>query len=611
MALSTTTRAEKGSELTWAELDANFTVLAAAVNFLIPQDVPFSTSIPLTGNLFMPQQSVSGSLAFSAAAGPVKGARTYLRIVANGTNIPTFTGFKEWGGSAGYDNRAGIVNQIEFFYDGNDYWYYVNQAVGATAVDTVAPTASGAVVQNATTTTLTISMSEALDPAYTPASTAFVVSGHAVSAASISGATIVLTVDAFVNGEAARTVSYTQPGANNARDMAGNLLANFTGLSVTNNVQPSDVTAPTFVSAQVANAAPSVIVITMSEALAAITPATSAFTVSGGRTVSSVSVSGISVSVTVSSGYANGDAITVAYTQPGTNNLQDAAGNAVATFSAQSVTNNVASVATVPGAPSIGMATAGDASASVAFTAPASNGGAAITSYTVTSSPGGITASGSSSPINVTGLTNGTAYTFTVTATNSVGTGPASAASSSITPTVAASYPRMYSLVKMAESGSGPYTYTGTTSTSLGGNEGGSISKMLPSGVDGYIVIQVHTMAGQGSNEVLMGFDASSTTLTKYNDYDYLGLARTGTNSIVFYTNGSSIGAGTGNPAINALFKLARVGSTLTYSMSKDSGATWSLVKEFTGVSTADRYFHVGCAYLGSFTLMETSGLAV
>ena len=88
----------------------------------------------------------------------------------------------------------------------------------------------------------------------------------------------------------------------------------------------------------------------------------------------------------------------------------------------------------VPGAPTIGTATAGDASASVTFTAPVNNGGSAITSYTVTSSPGSVTASGASSPITVSGLTNGTAYTFTVRATNATGTGPASAASNSVTP---------------------------------------------------------------------------------------------------------------------------------------------------------------------------------
>ncbi|WMT72491.1 Ig-like domain repeat protein [Bradyrhizobium sp. Ash2021] len=90
--------------------------------------------------------------------------------------------------------------------------------------------------------------------------------------------------------------------------------------------------------------------------------------------------------------------------------------------------------ATVPGAPTIGTATAGNAQAQVSFTAPASDGGAAITGYTVTSSPGGATAAGSSSPITVTGLSNGTAYTFRVTATNGIGTGSASAASNSVTP---------------------------------------------------------------------------------------------------------------------------------------------------------------------------------
>jgi hypothetical protein len=77
-----------------------------------------------------------------------------------------------------------------------------------------------------------------------------------------------------------------------------------------------------------------------------------------------------------------------------------------------------------PDAPTIGTATAGDGQATVTFTAPANNGGSAITSYTVTSSPGNFTATGSSSPITVSGLNNGTSYTFTVTATNAVGTGP-------------------------------------------------------------------------------------------------------------------------------------------------------------------------------------------
>lgn len=90
---------------------------------------------------------------------------------------------------------------------------------------------------------------------------------------------------------------------------------------------------------------------------------------------------------------------------------------------------------TVPGAPTIGTASAGNGQATISFTAPGSDGGAEITSYTATSSPGGITGTGASSPITLTGLTNGTAYTFTVTATNSAGTGAASSASNSVTPT--------------------------------------------------------------------------------------------------------------------------------------------------------------------------------
>ena len=91
----------------------------------------------------------------------------------------------------------------------------------------------------------------------------------------------------------------------------------------------------------------------------------------------------------------------------------------------------------VPGRPVIVSVTAGDGSAVVNFTAPADDGGATISSYTATSSPGNRSASCSASPCTVTGLTHGQSYEFSVTATNSAGEGPASRLSDSVVPAAA------------------------------------------------------------------------------------------------------------------------------------------------------------------------------
>src|SRR5665811_1078158 len=114
----------------------------------------------------------------------------------------------------------------------------------------------------------------------------------------------------------------------------------------------------------------------------------------------------------------------------------NAIGNSVASSASNAVTPS-----TVPGAPTGVTASAGNAQATVIFSAPVSNGGSAITDYTVTSSPGSFTSIGTATPITVTGLTNGTAYTFTVKATNAIGTSVVSSVSDSVTPVAPSTAP--------------------------------------------------------------------------------------------------------------------------------------------------------------------------
>ncbi len=76
-------------------------------------------------------------------------------------------------------------------------------------------------------------------------------------------------------------------------------------------------------------------------------------------------------------------------------------------------------VGVAPSAPNLTAANAGNQSCTAVFTPGA--GGA--TSFTATANPGGFTsAPGAASPLTISGLTNGTAYTITVTGTNTVGT---------------------------------------------------------------------------------------------------------------------------------------------------------------------------------------------
>lgn len=116
------------------------------------------------------------------------------------------------------------------------------------------------------------------------------------------------------------------------------------------------------------------------------------------------------------------------------------------TSATSTVTIDVADAPLLPSAPQIGSVTAGDGKVTVGWAAPTSDGGAAITGYVVTPYIAGVgqpaqTFNSTATTQDVTGLTNGTTYTFKVAAVNSVGTGPQSAESAAVTPVPSASVP--------------------------------------------------------------------------------------------------------------------------------------------------------------------------
>ena len=158
-----------------------------------------------------------------------------------------------------------------------------------------------------------------------------------------------------------------------------------------------------------------------------------------------------------------------------------------------------------PDSPTGVSATAGDAQATISFTAPSDVGGSAITGYRAQSNDG-IGASASSSPITVTGLTNGTSYTFNVWAINAFGYSAPSDASGSVTPSV----PRAlvmggrgsspYNVIQYVELGtSGNFTDFGDLTASA--EQAGSVS-------NGTRAVAIHS---DGSSNVMDYVTISST----------------------------------------------------------------------------------------------------
>ncbi|MXX31442.1 MAG: hypothetical protein F4Z51_04250 [Chloroflexi bacterium] len=195
--------------------------------------------------------------------------------------------------------------------------------------------------------TLRITFDRALDAMSQPAASTFTLSGTTAttSTVAISGSTVMLTLSAAVAHDKTITVGYTKPQSGGIKRSGQALFGeSFSSLDVTNEApDPS----PAFVSASV-NAGGDKLTIAMSADLLETSkgvPAAGAFTLTGGTAaVGAVSVSGTTVSLTLSPKADLGETITVTYTQPtGTmdGKLQSlTGGHVVASWSAESATNN-------------------------------------------------------------------------------------------------------------------------------------------------------------------------------------------------------------------------------------------------------------------------------
>jgi hypothetical protein len=164
----------------------------------------------------------------------------------------------------------------------------------------------------------------------------------------------------------------------------------------------------------------------------------------------------------------------------------------------------------------------------------AAAGSGAVYSYTATSSPGGITGSGMATPVTVSGLTNGTAYTFTVKATNVYGTSVASSASNSITPV--ASAPSTVTYLVVAGGGGATGNFGG------GGGAGGySTGTLSVSTSVGYTV----TVGAGGSGPFDNATTSIFSSITSLRGAPGLGSTALGGNG----TYGSAGGPGPGSYA--------------------------------------------------------------
>lgn len=250
--VSVTTRSSKGSELTWAELDANFSDLAGAVNSLLPQSIAYSTTIPLDGIKKMPRTQISSATQFTLGA-VADGGQCVIPVKSNGSVVPTFDAALNLDPySDGWRNIAGALHNIYAYYEDGIAWCLIKDT-GLTFNEATALAVSGpsAGYVNAASSNIAVTANGTLAAPVTITPSSTVAGSFSPLSASLSdGGNVVFTFTPTATGSAVLTFAaagLTSATLSYSVSAAATAPAQVTGLTIgipTSSTQPLSWTAP-------------------------------------------------------------------------------------------------------------------------------------------------------------------------------------------------------------------------------------------------------------------------------------------------------------------------------------------------------------------------------
>lgn len=556
----------------------------------IDSDIAFTQSVPLAqvGTAWMTQQTVNGALTFNPAANPVKGASAYAMLIADGASSVTAPGFTERIGSAGYDNRNGILNIGLFEYDGLTSWITWSQANNAVPVASALTLNLSAASSNVgSAITVTVGTNQTLTGSQTESVTlsapvAGTWSQNPVTLnASTATAAPTFTPSAVGSGYITATASGT-PTVSSTSSAYSATTAGSETLTV-NTPATQTVGTAYNVTGTYANA----------------TPGALDYSIDGGTTwtaASSPTISGGTFSFSVTPTTAS--ASRTMMVRDHTNTSATATSGTYVVNAAPSETISV----TTPGAQVAGTAftLAGTYANGTPTALDYSLDG---TTWTAAISP---TISGGNFSFSLTIASANASQTVKVrdhTNTSVIGTSGAFAVNASV------SYPRLNQLSSTTtESGTGPYTYTGG-GTAFASEKGGVTTTSLPAGGDGYLQFVILN----ATDSVEVGFRGVDSTNVYSSQTDgFYTTAGSGAVPAAYRHIGEANSGVT--PQAGDVLRVGRrntsTSPTLYMAVQRNGTGAWTDVATVSSASTAQFWFDVVCAMSTSVQLTASSGLS-